>query len=72
MNAKQALHGFINSLSEDDAEIVLTFIRRFIRHPYPEGKPLTPEEAEAFKRGEEEFARGEYLTLEEFEQGKRL
>ena len=69
---KQELQRYIESISEDDPKAVLTFFRQFIRSPYPVGEPMTPEEAEAFKRGEEEIAKGEYLTMEEVRQGKTL
>lgn len=69
MSVKQELKKYIDTMTEDDAKIVLTFFKRFI---YREGPPLTPDEAAAFERAEREIANGEYITLEEFEQGKRI
>jgi hypothetical protein len=69
MSAKYELKRYIDNMTEDDARIVLTFFKRFI---YPQGDPLTPEEASAFERAEKEFSSSEYVTLEEFEQGKRI
>jgi hypothetical protein len=34
--------------------------------------PISPEEAEMIAESEVQFARGEYLTLEEYRRGKRL
>jgi len=69
MSAKNELKRYIDTMTEDDARIVLTFFKRFI---YPQGDPLTMEEAAAIERAEREIANGEYITLEEFEQGKRI
>jgi hypothetical protein len=35
-------------------------------------EPLSPEEMEMITESEEQFERGEYLTLEEYRRGKRL
>jgi hypothetical protein len=37
-----------------------------------DSEPLSPEEMEMITESEGQFARGEYLTLEEYRQGKRL
>ena len=37
-----------------------------------DSEPLSPKEAEMITESEEQFERGEYLTLEEYRRGKRL
>lgn len=69
MSIKQELKRYIDTISEDDAKIVLAFFKRFI---YREGPPLTQEETAAFDRGEREIKNGEYLTLNDFLESKRL
>lgn len=69
VSVKQELKRYIDTMSEEDAQIVLSFFKRFI---YREGPPLSAEEMEAIAQGEREIAKGEYISLDDFEQGKRL
>jgi len=69
MSAKNELKKYIDTMSDEDVKIVLSFFKRFI---YREGPPLSAKEAAAFKRSAKEIANGEYVTLEEFEQSKRI
>lgn len=60
---REELHRLIDQLPAWEAVDALNHVRRLLR----EEEGLTEEEWEEVRRGEEEIARGEYVTLEEIE-----
>ena len=53
---------FYDTFSEDDQEAIFRFMMELL--PYDD-EPLTEEDLEAIRIGEEQFARGEYISLDE-------
>ena len=51
------------TLSDDDKEVVFEFMQRFV--PYDD-EPLSHEEVEAIRKGDEEYARGECISRDEY------
>ena len=61
MSARDELHKLIDELDDIDAEEVLAHLQRLLS----DGDTLSDEALEQIRRGEEEIARGEYVTLDE-------
>jgi hypothetical protein len=62
MSAKAGLQVVIEAMSDDEAERLLDYIN--MRNDPDEA---TPEDLAAFARARAEFARGEFVTLEQLE-----
>ena len=65
MTEREELHKLIDELDDIDAAEALDYLRWLLS----EGDTLSPEELEMVRRGEEEIARGEYVTLAELRRG---
>lgn len=68
----EKLHKRLDELPESE----LSAVERFLDFVYYEAtdldnEELTPEDMEAIGRGEEDMKAGRYVTLEEYDQGKR-
>jgi hypothetical protein len=61
MTAKEELHKLVDELDEIDAAEVLAHVRWLLS----DGEALSNEALEQVRHGEEEIARGEYVTLDE-------
>jgi hypothetical protein len=61
VTVKDELHSLVDSLDDLDAEEALDYLRWLAS----DSETLSPEDMEEVRRGEEEIARGEYLTLPE-------
>ena len=62
MSVKDDLHDLIDQLTDADAAEALQYLRWLAA----EDETLTEEELEAVRVGQEEIARGEYVTLDDF------
>ena len=67
MSAREELHELIDELDEIDAAAVLDHLRWLLS----DGEALSPEALAKVRRGEEEIARGEYVTLDELRRAVR-
>ena len=65
MTAKEELHKLIDDLDDVDVAEVLAQVRWLLS----DGDMLSPEELEMVREGEEQVARGEYVTLAELRHG---
>ncbi len=65
MTAKEELHKLIDELDDIDAAEVLAQVHWLLS----DGDTLSPEELEMVRQGEEQVARGEYVTLAELRHG---
>lgn len=63
MTVKEALHRLIDELDEIDAEEALDYLQWLLS----DSDTLTEEELALERQGEEEIARGEYITLDELQ-----
>src|SRR5438874_9813067 len=61
VKTKEELHHLVETLSEQAAAEVLDHVHWLQEEP----ESLTPEEIERVRQGEEQIARGEYVTLEQ-------
>ena len=68
MTTKEELRRLVESLSEQDAADVLDYVQWLLEEP----ETLTPEEIERVREGEEQIARGEYITLEHLSRDLKL
>ncbi|KJS10386.1 MAG: hypothetical protein VR67_19050 [Peptococcaceae bacterium BRH_c8a] len=68
MSTKEALRQAIGKLNEDNARVVL----KFVLYLLDEEEGLTPEDLAAIKKGEEQIARGEVVTLDELKKELKL
>ena len=59
MTTKDELRDLVDTLSEQEAAEVVDYIHWLL----DEAEALTPEEIERVRKGEEQIARGEYITL---------
>lgn len=59
MTTKQAIHEIVESLTEDEAELLLAYLRDEEPEDYPDELIARIEQSRA------EIARGEFVTLEE-------
>lgn len=64
VDVKEELHRLVDQLPAEEALEALDYLRWMLSD---EEETLTEEEWERVRRGEEEIARGEYVTLEEIE-----
>ncbi len=68
VDTRAELHRLVDQLDDINAEILLEYLRDLLSGE----EVVTEEELEEIRRGEEQIARGEYVTLEELEQELRL
>jgi len=68
VSTKEALRQAIGKLNEDNARVVL----KFVLYLLDEEEGLTPEDLAAIKKGEEQIARGEVVTLDELKKELKL
>lgn len=62
---KAALHELVEQIKDDDIDVVVYMLSRFIRGAFEEDEPL-PDEIEAIREAEEAQARGErFFSFEE-------
>jgi hypothetical protein len=61
-NVKNELVHLIEQINDDDAEAILTFIKRFV--PIPDDI-ATPEDLEAIELSRQQISNGDYVTFEE-------
>ncbi len=61
MTVKEELHALVDRLADTDASEALEYLR-WLLSP---GETLSEEELSLVQKGEEEIARGEYVTLAE-------
>ncbi|HZR97472.1 MAG TPA: hypothetical protein VFE37_02125 [Chloroflexota bacterium] len=61
MGVKEELHALVDTLDDEDAGEALDYLRWLAS----DSETLSEEDMEEVRRGEEEIARGEYLTLAE-------
>lgn len=61
MSAKAVLHQLVERLSDPDAEAALDYLHELLR----DDEQLTDEEWVLVRQGEEEIARGDFVTLAE-------
>jgi hypothetical protein len=64
MNVKDEIHSLVDQLTEDDAADVLDYLH-WLR---TDVETLSEEQLARVQRGEEQIARGEYVTLAELRQ----
>ncbi len=62
MTVKDELHLMVDQMDETDAEEVLDYLRWLAS----ESDTLSEEELDQARQGQEQIARGEYVTLAEF------
>lgn len=70
MNKKEQLRALLDRLDEDQVEDALSYVSGLVNGPSAED--LSSEDLTAIRRGIEDIREGRFLTLEEYEQGKRL
>jgi hypothetical protein len=63
VNAREELIGLVRTLSDEDANDVLEYVRSLL---LDEDEELTSKEWEAVRLGEEQIARGESITLDDY------
>jgi len=61
MSIKQELHRLVDQLEDEEEESALEYLQWLLG----DEDSLTEQELAAVKEGEEEIARGEYVTLDE-------
>lgn len=61
MTTKQAIHEIVDEMSEDEAKLLLAYLRDEEPEDYPDELIARIEQSRA------EIARGDYVTKEEFE-----
>ena len=63
MTVKEDLHRLVDLLPEEEAAEALDYLHWLMQ----DGETLSEGESEMLRRGEEEIARGEYVTLDDLE-----
>ncbi len=63
MTVKQDLHRLIDLVPDEEAAEVLDYLQWLMR----DGDTLSETELEMLARGEDEIARGEFVTLDDFD-----
>jgi hypothetical protein len=67
MTVREELHVLVDALTEEDAAEALDYLRPRTA----DGEALSEREFEIVREGEEEIARGEYVTLSELTRSLR-